>query len=574
MVSTLSQQYANLEGQQNKHLATSLTFSAQPSSSTEKTSQEPQDNKKATEILKDGQIHGHHKPSGLTTPLCMIDVNLVSETECSIADTESLVHSFPADTEQAEDRALRHETMESRDVPQGQGATCVMTSTNVHIVSPHEKGTKNRAPSDCADGRSQSGGDTTVSDQTESIFMTHMDKTMDGKHKKTKTSSLVMEEVEAMTLLLLTGVLPDEHNQGSTQGAGDAQHIDTAITTDRMEDAQDSDEAVGLATMLNNQSKSSCQLEQLQTEQNQPQVQNLHSTPSRNDQQSQLHDLAISNNSRAEGAQTYEENAVPSSTAVAEESDGCKTTNSSLGNLDSPQHSATDGAAASSWTEESVDDCLPSPQRPDSPGAASSEGDWDVIPLHRVLGEINLGALAAGATPVLVRPCDEGPQNTAVTSLPSLGCQVVPVSSFAVTESQASCNSSFKTMSGEEGRRSEEEGQWQLLNSFPPGEPEHLQLPMHTKDAHMTNADEVEQNDSLQTALVSVSEREGMGDSLALRRAPPPVPTQTPHVQTPDLSQNACSTSSENAHVSEQGHTFPEETAQTNGQSEMNGKTD
>ena len=228
------------------------------------------------------------------------------------------------------------------------------------------------------------------------ILMSFDDKTLSlGGGQK---SLLAMQEAEAMTLLLLTGTLPGDDGGAVTRGAGDAQNLDASNGTNRADENREADERAGLASMLDTQSKSSCQLEQLQTQTESSQNMALQAPQSEQ----------TSDDSSAAGAETTQR---PQPPAPQHAPDTEQAADSSWPDGTCGTRRASAGAAAAACL--AGDDKPPSPKPVSSPGAASPEEDWQVIPLHRVPGQTDLGGSAAGASATEPQPPDRSPPQPA-----------------------------------------------------------------------------------------------------------------------------------------------------------------
>lgn len=246
----------------------------------------------------------------------------------------------------------------------------------------------------------------TMQDKTGKILM-HIGKKTDTDGQK---SLLEMQEAEAMTLLLLTGTLPGEDvGGGVSRGAGDAQsqaleHATGTTTTDmQLDENREADERAGLASMLDTQSKTSCQLEELQSlSDNTQNGVGLSEVAPYQDEKPNGNDSSV-----AGGASTtsHLDNNAPN----IPNGDGSSVS------VDNPtsasryivgHNSATDGGAAAALAESRVEFPL-QVKGSDSPGAASSKDDWEVIPVRRVPGQTSLsGSAASGACTTLEMTSD------------------------------------------------------------------------------------------------------------------------------------------------------------------------
>lgn len=243
------------------------------------------------------------------------------------------------------------------------------------------------AVSDTKAKTSGPGEDKGPNEKTDKLLMNIDKKTADGQQK----SLLEMQEAEAMTLLLLTGTLPGEGGGGVIRGAGDAENLDPATGADVSDGKKEADERAGLAVMQGTQSKTSCQLEQLQLELNEAEVNNV----VLNDTLLPIQRTQIpAYSSSAAGAQTapQPQDGAPTRGDVATEGrDGATDTR-----RNQVQDDARHGGAAACLPHEGTREVLCLPPRVLSPGAASP-GDWEVIPLRRVPAQTDLGASAASA---------------------------------------------------------------------------------------------------------------------------------------------------------------------------------
>lgn len=247
-----------------------------------------------------------------------------------------------------------------------------------------------------------------------------------------RMSLLAMQEAEAMTLLLLTGTLPGEDGGGVIRGAGDAQNLDSTDGTGRADENREANERAGLASMLDAQSKSSCQLEQLQLQQNQTescQSFALH------DEQPPQNGQTTSDDGTAAGAETTchpPDQAPQSATTTQAEDSG-----SALDGAPGIGRGSADAAAAGSLAGED-ENKPPSAERVSSPGAASPEGDWQVIPLHRVPGQTDLGGGSAVGTSATAPELDnESSQPAATAADPKPSQRQAKVESNVPGEGQA-----------------------------------------------------------------------------------------------------------------------------------------
>lgn len=231
------------------------------------------------------------------------------------------------------------------------------------------------------------------------ILMSFDDKTLSlGGGRK---SLLAMQEAEAMTLLLLTGTLPGDDGGAVTRGAGDAQNLDASNGTNRADEHREADERAGLASMLDTQSKSSCQLEQLQAQTESSQNMALQAPQSGQ----------TSDDSSAAGTETTQrpQPPAPHHSPDTEQAADSSCPDGTCGT----RRASTDATAAACLAGEDGDDKPPSPKPVSSPGAASPEEDWEVIPLHRVPGQTDLGGSAAGASATEPQPPDRSPPQPA-----------------------------------------------------------------------------------------------------------------------------------------------------------------
>ncbi|XP_076442444.1 uncharacterized protein LOC143281233 [Babylonia areolata] len=233
---------------------------------------------------------------------------------------------------------------------------------------------------------------------------------------------LEMQEAEAMTLFLTKGTLPCESNEDVKRGAGDGRNVDVP-GADVSDENQVADEKAGIDAMLDTRSKSSCQLEQIQAVQSE--MESVHNIVPLNTElphnQESIHNIVPHDTQLPQNQQSTENdssaacapaNHQPQGEPHVMADAGQEADSSTVCGHNTLSHHVIHGAAAASFEEERMADNLLLPERPTSPGAAASEGEWQIVPLHRVFAHTNLGGLAASASPTHSHIHTDGLQET------------------------------------------------------------------------------------------------------------------------------------------------------------------